>query len=347
MDISCHTAGGSLITPGAGVTNTYLGQESIIQSMTIKAGGEVVQKIDNYPAYLNTVYKNMPVGQKKLLNQLSGYGNTNVFKDSATVTMNTHPYLGFFHPNNDGFFHSWALPNQAIEITITLADPSTVFTSNQVAEIRVSNVRCLVPYITPNPKTIVDVTRAISSGRQIFYDFTRTTQTENACSGGLRNTFILHMSGVRSLVGFDATFVDDDVLSDQTKDKALMYNSQNLREWKIQLGSLHIPSGVMGFTHGPNDNQTLLVSQLSNNNFDALGDMDISFKDYDEKQFSLGWSFMDKSEGSNAALSFVGTDALMKLHTVHASPAPSQRVRLLVSYAENVSLSIGGLVSVV
>ncbi|KAI9103361.1 hypothetical protein DFS34DRAFT_590894 [Phlyctochytrium arcticum] len=194
---------------------------------------------------------------------------------------------------------------------------------------------------------VVDVTRAISSGRQIFYNYTRTTQTENACSGGLRNTFIRHMSGVRSLVGFDACFVDDDVLSDPTKDKALMYNSQNLREWKIQLGSLHIPQGVQGFSHGPTDNQTLLVSQLSNNNFDALGDMDISFKDYDQKQFSLGWSFMDKSEGSSAALNFSGTDSLMKIHTLHASPAPSQKVRLLVSYGENVSLAIGGLVSVV
>ncbi|KAI9094087.1 hypothetical protein DFS34DRAFT_695393 [Phlyctochytrium arcticum] len=315
--------------------------------MTIKAGGEVVQRIDNYPAYLATVYKNMPVGQKKLLNQLSGYGNTNIFKDSPTVTMNTHPFIGFFHPNNDQFFHPWALPNQAIEVSITLIDPTGFFTSNQVAELRVSNVRCIVPYITPPPKLVVDVTRAIASGKSIYYDYTRTTQTENACSGGLRNTFILHMSGVRSLVGFEAVFVDDDILSDQSKDKALEYNSQNLREWKIQLGALHIPSGVQGFTHSPSDNQTLLVSQLSNNNFDALGDMDISFKDYDQKQFSIGWSFMSKDESSSAALNFSGTDSLLKLHTVHASPPPSQKVRLLVSYAENVSLSIGGLVSVV
>ncbi|KAI9103414.1 hypothetical protein DFS34DRAFT_590943 [Phlyctochytrium arcticum] len=344
MDVSCYGAGGALITPGTAVTNTYLGLDSIIQSMTVKAGGEAVQKIDNYPAYINTVYKNVPVGQKKLMNQLSGYGNTNVFKDSATVTMNTHPWIGFFHPSsNDQFFHPWALPNQAIEITLTLADPSTVFTSNQVQEIRVTNIRCILPYITPPPPLVVDVTRALSSGRQIFCDYTKTTQTENACSGGLRNTVILHMSGVRSLVGFEAVFVDNDVLSNQAIDKALMYNSQNLREWKIQLGSLHIPQGVQGFTHGPNDNQTLLVSQLSNNTFDALGDMDISFKDYDQKQFSLGWSFMSKDEASSAALNFSGTDALMRLHTVHASPPPSQKVRLLVSYAENVSLSIGGL----
>ncbi|KAI9089853.1 hypothetical protein DFS34DRAFT_654353 [Phlyctochytrium arcticum] len=90
--------------------------------MTIRAGGEVVQKIDNYPAYLNIVCKNLPVGQKKLLDQLSGYSNT-------TVTMNMHPWIGFFHSNNDSFFHVWSLPKQALEISITLADPATMFTS--------------------------------------------------------------------------------------------------------------------------------------------------------------------------------------------------------------------------
>ncbi|TPX56703.1 hypothetical protein SpCBS45565_g08369 [Spizellomyces sp. 'palustris'] len=316
MDVSAYDGAGNLITPGAGVKNTYLGLESIIQSLAIKAGGETVVNIPNYPLYLTQTYRNLSAGSKKLLNQLSGYGNTNIFGTASTISINHHPFVGFFHLTNDQFFPVWALPNQALEIIITLADPNTVFTSAGVGEIRVSNIRCLVPYITPPPMTVVNATRAISDGKSIFYDYVRSTQTENACSGGNRNTFLLHMSG-------------------------------GLREWRLQLGShLTIPSGTQGFTHSPSDNQTLLVSQLSNNNFDQLGDMDMSFADYDSKDFLFGWSFASKDEGSANALSFTGTDGIMRIHMQHAM-APTQKVCLVTCYHENVTLSIGAVVSVV
>ncbi|KNC99709.1 uncharacterized protein SPPG_05090 [Spizellomyces punctatus DAOM BR117] len=347
MDVSAYDNAGNLITPGTGVKNTYLGLESIIQSLTIKAGGETVVNIPNYPLYLVQTYRNLSTGSKKLLSQLSGYGNTNIFATSSTISINHHPFVGFCHPSNDQFFPVWALPNQALEIIITLADPNTVFTSAGVGEIRVSNIRCLVPYITPPPTTVVNATRAISDGKSIFYDYVRSTQTENACSGGNRNTFLLHMSGVRSLQGVEMSFIDDDVLNDTTKDKALMYSSQGLREWRMQIGpNLTIPSGIQGFTHSPSDNQTLLVTQLSNNNFDQLGDMDMSFADYDSKAFSFGWSFASKDEGSNAALSFTGSDGLLRVHTTHAT-APTQKVRMVTCYFENVTLSIGAVVTVV
>ncbi|KNC95840.1 uncharacterized protein SPPG_08707 [Spizellomyces punctatus DAOM BR117] len=347
MDVSAYDNAGNLITPGTGVKNTYLGLESIIQSLTIKAGGETVVNIPNYPLYLVQTYRNLSAGSKKLLSQLSGYGNTNIFATSSTISINHHPFVGFFHPTNDQFFPVWALPNQALEIIITLADPSTVFTSAGIGEIRVSSIRCLLPFITPPPTTVVNATRAISDGKSIFYDYVRSTQTENACSGGNRNTFLLHMSGVRSLQGIEMSFVDDDVLNDQTKDKALMYSSQGLREWRIQLGAnLTIPSGTQGFTHSPSDNQTLLVTQLSNNTFDQLGEIDLSFADYDSKAFSFGWSFASKDEGSANALSFTGTDGILRVHTTHAT-APTQKVRMVSTYHENVTLSIGAVVTVV
>ncbi|KND03134.1 uncharacterized protein SPPG_02195 [Spizellomyces punctatus DAOM BR117] len=347
MDVSAYDNAGNLITPGTGVKNTYLGLESIIQSLTIKAGGETVVNIPNYPLYLVQTYRNLSAGSKKLLSQLSGYGNTNIFATSSTISINHHPFVGFFHLTNDQFFPVWALPNQALEIIITLADPSTVFTSAGVGEIRVSNIRTLISYVTPPPSSVINSTRAISDGKPIFYDYVRSTQTENACSGGNRNTFLLHMSGVRSLQGIEMSFVDDDVLNDQTKDKALMYSSQGLREWRIQLGAnLTIPSGTQGFSHSPSDNQTLLVTQLSNNNFDQLGEMDMSFADYDSKAFSFGWSFASKDEGSQAALSFTGTDGLLRVHMQHAV-APTQKVRMVTCYHENVTLSIGVVVTVV
>ncbi|TPX53319.1 hypothetical protein PhCBS80983_g06315 [Powellomyces hirtus] len=322
--------------------------ESIIQSLTIKAGGETVTRIDNYAAYLTQTYRNLSKGTKQLLGNLSGYGRNDVFSGTVTASVSMHPTIGFFHPTNDQFFPVWALANQVMTIEIVLADPTSVFTSGNVDKIQVSNIRTLVPFVTPPPSVVVNATRAISDGKSIFYDYTRATQTENACSAGLRNTFNLHMSGVRSLVGIECSFIDDDVLQDPTKDKSEVFSSQNLREWRLQLGpNATIPNGVQGFTHSPYDCQTLLVSHLSNNDFEQLADLDINFADYDSKHFSFSYGFQDKSEGNGAALSFSGTDSILRIHTQHASPGPSQRVRLLTTYHENVTLSIGDVVQVI
>nr|DAC81682.1 TPA_asm: hexon [Powellomyces chytrid fungus MELD virus 5] len=343
MDVTALNNG----TPVTGAKNTYLGLESIIQSLTVKAAGETVVKIDNYPLYCAQEYKNMNVGNKKLLQQMTGYGNVDVFQTNSTVSTNFHPVIGFFHPENSGFFPVWALPNQSLELVIVLSDPSTVFTDGLVNELQVSNVRVILPYITPPPQVVINATRAIADGKSIFYDYTRSTQTENASSGGLRNTYQLHMSGVRSLAGFTASFIDDDVLADPSKDKALAFGSQNLREWRMSLGpNLTIPSGVQGFTHSPTDKTTLLVTQLSMNDFTQLGDLDISFADYDAKQFSFGYGFQSKDESSHAALSFEGTDSIMRIHTIHSAPV-NTKVRLVTTYFENVTLSIGPTVSVI
>ncbi|KAI9101984.1 hypothetical protein DFS34DRAFT_647772 [Phlyctochytrium arcticum] len=243
--------------------------------------------------------------------------------------------------------HVWALDAQSLTIELTLNDPSAVFTAGTVDEIRFDNIVCQTPYTTPHPEFVPKVVSSINSGNSIFYDYIRTTQLENACSGGTKNTFNLHMSGVRSLTSFRSCFVDDDVISDRTKDKALSFSSQGLTDWRIGLGpSLFIPASYP-FTHGATDPTTLLVTELSNNaSFEALGDMDISFDDFDQRQFAFGWSFQSRDEGSTASLSFTGTDSVMKIETTH-NPAPSQKVCWLTQYNENVTLAIGPVVKVI
>ncbi|KAI8996037.1 hypothetical protein BC832DRAFT_542729 [Gaertneriomyces semiglobifer] len=312
MDVSAYN-NGTAITPGADIKNTYLGLEAIIQSLTITAAGQVVEKIHNYPAFLSSIYKNMSAGHKKLLRQLSGYSNDNIFDTRATVSMNMHPWVGFCNPKNKNFFHVFALPDQTLEFTIALAHPASVFPNGNVDEIRVSNIRLLMPYHTPSPQ-FVNATRAIS------YEYTRTTQALVPASGTEKNIFNLNMSGVRSLQGFDAMFVDAN--ADTTKDAALNYSSWDLREWRLVLGMTAIPSGKAGFKHSTTDNQTLLASLLSQTDFDSLGDMDISFADYDKKQFSFGWSFQDRTESSSAGLSFEGTNSSLKIATIHDTVLP-------------------------
>ncbi|DAC81658.1 hypothetical protein PhCBS80983_g06163 [Powellomyces hirtus] len=347
MDISLCNADGSPAAPGAALKNTFLGLDAFIKTLTIKAGGQTVEQIDDWPSYCATTYKNLPLGQKKLLSQMTGYGNTSVFATSSSVTSNWHPLISFFHSSLGQYLSPWSLPNQAMEIIFTLNDPSQIFTASTVAEYRISNNTCFIPYITPPPEIVIQATRAIANGQSLYYDYMRTRQTDAPCSGARRNMFLFYMSGVRSLANTEFFFIDDNVTADPSKDKALSFSSQNLNQFWYQLGpGLTIPNGTQGFKHSATNSQALLLSALSNNNFEQLGDIDIDFSLFDSQQFSIPYSFQSTDEANNAALSFQGSDGLFRIITEHSS-APSPVVKMVLQYRENVTLSIGQTVAVI
>lgn len=348
--ISCDVTAlknGAPIANPASLTTTYLGLDSVFASLSVKAGGETVENHESYSEFLAGEYATMGADMKKLLLNLSGYGSTNAFQQS-TMSITHHPPIGFFHPTNGDFFHPWALPNQRCEVTFTVARPESIFLTADVCdEIQLSNIRVLVPYVTPNPEFVIGVTRAIADGKSIYYDYVRTGTELQACTGSTKNVFLYHMSNVRSLQGFRGTFVDEDALADVTKDNAKSFTDANLREWRLQVGQRYIPDGTQGFTHSPTDRQTMLITQLSKNGFDQIASMDLPFQGYITQNFELGYSFQDKAEGSRAALGFTGTDGLLRVHTTHANPAPTPRVKFIFRYFENVTLSIGPSVKVV
>lgn len=344
MDVTLYDATGAVLASGP--ANSVLGGDAFIESLRITAGGEEVQSIPDYMSYCSQMYKNLPVGHKKLLQNVSGYGVNNIFANSGTAQFGLHPYVGFHHPLNDGPFHAWALPNQQIEYQITLANPANIFTGGTVAEYRVSNVRLFVPITTPPPEYVQTAQTHIQRGDSLFYDYKRASFSSNNCSGGNRSSFLLHLSGVRSLASFSWWFLDDVVLADPTKDKALNFSSEGLKTWQIQLGpNLYVPSG-QPFHHGPGTVETLLISQLSNNDFGQLSDLDVDFANYDSKEFSIDYNFESSREAVGAALGFQGTDGIVRLNT-YSDPAPSTRVRLQTQYIENVTLAIGQTVQVI
>lgn len=345
IEVTLYDATGAVMAKGP--VNSALGAEAFFESIRVTAGGELVENIPDLMAYSAQTYKNISARDKLLLGNMTGFNKTDLFANSGTRGFAWHPYLGFMHPTNNGPLHVWSLPNQSLEISLNLANISNVFQAAGVAEYRITNIRAFVPFTCPSPEYVAQTMQHINSGESLFYDYRRSTFTSNNCSGGTRSSHILHMSGVRSLSSFSWWYADDDVIADQTKDKALSFSSQGLKEWRIQLGpSLYIPQG-RAFQHSANSPETLLISQLSNNSFEQLGDMDISFANYDATLFSIDYSFQSSDEGAvGCALGFQGTDGIVRLETV-SNPAPSTKVRLITCYRENVTLAIGQSVQVI
>ncbi|KAI9104043.1 hypothetical protein DFS34DRAFT_304190 [Phlyctochytrium arcticum] len=207
----------------------------------------------------------------------------------------------------------------------------------------------MVPTFQPPPEFQLAVQRSIAAGKELFYDYTRYSTQELACNGSTRQTYRIHMNGVRSLKAFDFSFVDEDLLANPALDKNEISSSKGLREWFIQIGNLVTPSGMTGFLNGPANPETLLISQIKGNYLSAVGELDLpSLSDYQNKFFSAGFSYPSIDVSSSAALSFVGTDSIMEMTTIHeAGQQPSTNCRMVFQYSENVTLSISTLVDVI
>ncbi|KAJ3163184.1 hypothetical protein HDU86_002353 [Geranomyces michiganensis] len=330
----------------SGPANCALGGESVWESVRATVGGTEVERIPDHLSYAALAYKDFNNNEKQFLQNCSGYGQTDVFANTGSVKFAWRPYLGCFNPSNGGPMHIWLAQNQAMELELRLADPRNVFTAGNVAEYRISNIKCFVPYTTPPPQFITTMTNALAHGEAVHYDYRRPTFTTNACSGGQRNTFIIHQSGVRSLANYQWYYLDDAVLADQSKDKSLNFSDQNLKSWRLELSPNNfIPNGEP-FHHDTNDPETLLISNLTNNSFEQLGELSINFADYAKKMFSWSWSFQSNSEADIASLSFAGTDGIFRIHTFN-DPPPPQSVRLVTVYRENVTIQFTDQVNVI
>ncbi|KAJ3286254.1 hypothetical protein HK104_009132 [Borealophlyctis nickersoniae] len=240
------------------------------------------------------------------------------------------------------------LPNQALEITLYLAPIEDFLTAPGAAvSYTVSDVKFMCQFVTLDAKYVQDTFSGIASGATLKYEYVMETQTQNACSGASVNNFIIHMSGVTSLIGVQHEFIADDDVGDRTKDKSKIAKSQNLTSWRIQLGPLWSLPTNGDFEHADNNPETLMVGLLSTN--DALNyseDVELDFNAFKNEQFRLEYMFQSNDELPNSGLSFEGTDGLYRLVTKH-SVAPPTNVQLVTTMYENKTLLIGQGVDVI
>ncbi|KAJ3158752.1 hypothetical protein HDU88_001339, partial [Geranomyces variabilis] len=201
----------------------------------------------------------------------------------------------------------------AIEVTITLNTPQNAFTNAAAGSyFVVSDVRYVAQLVTPSAAYLTTLWQGIRSGKYLELDMHSVTQITNVCSGASQNNFLLPLANSR-VIGMTHRFRKSDAYTTQTGDKANIYDTAGLLEWRYQLGQWRLP-----LTEGFKVEDALMIRDLSMNDSNSYQTEDIvSVDDFYNKNFVMTYAWMSSDEDENSSLNLVGSDGNLRLITLH------------------------------
>ena len=341
MKITCYNSDGSLNTT-ANVSS--IGAMSCFRTMSTKVGGKLVDTIEDLPTLIADTYQPMTVAQKAYLGYYEGYGNSSVLANSTgSFTVKHFPLASVFNPVNGQPLPICVLPNQALELNLTLNTPQNAFTNAASGSYFViSEVRYVAQLVTPSGQYLSTLWDGIRSGKFLEIDLNGVTQLSNTCSGASQNNFLLPLANAR-IYGLTHRFRKDSDYTAATGDKALIYTTQGLKAWRYVIGQYRCP-----LTEDFKIDDTLLIRDLSLADNTSFQSEDIDFDTFFTEQFVFSYAWRSMDEDENSALSLVGSDGNLRLITIHDTAAvPGTDVSLLTTVYTQKTLLIGNTVDVV
>lgn len=331
---------------GSPVTNaevSQIGAMACFRTMNVKFGGKVVDEIEDVPAFVADTYQTVEAEKRKYLRYNEGAGNADTFKNSSgSFTFKHHIMAGSFRPLNGNPIPLAILPNQSVEITLTLNNPQQAFTNlPNGAYFEVSNIRYVAQVVTPSAEYMSALWSGIRAGKYLEMDVVGVSQLSNPCSGASQNNFILPLTNGR-VVGLTHRFRDDNKAATTTGDKSLIYDTANLRSWRYQIGQYRLP-----LTEDFQVEDTVMVGDLSMNDNSSYSGEDLDLDNFYSKQFVMRYSWQSRDEDASSALNLLGGTGNVHLITTHNLPAPSTNVSLQTTVYAQKTILIGATVDVV
>jgi len=234
------------------------------------------------------------------------------------------------------------MPAQAITIEMSLNTPQQAFTNAPAGSyFKVTDIRSVAQLVTPQGEFMANVHNGVEKGKYLEIDVVGLTQLSNNCSGASQNNFILPLTNAR-IIGLTHRFRDDNVYATTTGDKAEIYNTANLREWKYNIGQYHLPIG---------DNfkveDAVMTAALSMNDNTSYYEEDLPLEDFFDKQFVMRYSWQSSDEDNFSALNLVGTTGDLRLTTYHDLPPPPTSTSLLTSVYAHRTILVGKTIDIV
>lgn len=223
----------------ASVATSTLGGASVIKRMTTTVAGLQVEDIDNYNAYIATIYSRLPDSHKNLLKQTEGLGNTSAFSVSTGRSVYHAPRVALLEQEKHIPLAFWG---GGVDIDITFEDIAKVqnSTAGSPSTYTVSNVEFVACMLKPSDSYLQSYQSALSSGkwakmplqlcRNMRVSPSATTEQEvNLFTGVLRS--------LRSLIGVNrltASF-------GSSADTFNSFDNEDLRNYYFQIGSNRYP----------------------------------------------------------------------------------------------------------
>ncbi|KAJ3143992.1 hypothetical protein HDU89_000967, partial [Geranomyces variabilis] len=210
--------------------------------MNVKVGGKVTDNIEDFPTFVMDSYHASTVAQRKYLALNEGAGDPTIFHNSEGKFKFRHSLMaGSVRPTNGQNIPLCVLPNQAIEVTLTLNSPQNAFTNAAAGSyFVVSDVRYVAQLVTPNSAYLSSLWSGIQSGKFLELDYTGVSQIQSTCSGSSQNNFLLPLANSR-VIGMTHRFRKDSAYTTPTGDKSQIFDSAGLVRWRYQIGQYRLP----------------------------------------------------------------------------------------------------------
>ncbi|KAJ3176655.1 hypothetical protein HDU85_006860 [Gaertneriomyces sp. JEL0708] len=337
--ITHYNADGS---PNTGVTASDIGLMSHFKTATLRVSGKIVEEYSEYVEHIAQQYTYETSARRKYLRLFEGTGNADAIKNSnGSAVVRHHLRFGFLNNINGNPIPLCLLPNQAMEVQLTLNTPQQAVTNAPSGGyFVVDDVRVVAQLTTPSAEFLWSAWAGIRNGKYLELDYVAGVQTVNPCSGASQNNFIIPLSNSR-VVGLMHRFRDDSKYSTTTGDKSLIYDRANLISWRYQLGQWRLP-----LTEEFKVEDSLINAALWMSDSENYETEDVDFENFDSKRFTIRHNFQSADEGMSSALNLTGSDGNLRLITTHSNPPPSTSVSLLTTVFVHRTLLIGNTVDV-
>ena len=223
----------------ADVRTSTLGGASVLKRITTTIAGLQVEDIDNYNAYVATIYSRLPDSHKNLLKQTEGLGNTSAFSVATGRSVYHAPRIALLEQEKHLPLAFWG---GGMDIDLTFEDLAKVqsTTGGTPTTYTISNVEFVACMLKPSDSYLQSYQSALSSGkwakmplqlvRNMRVSPSATTEQEvNLFTGVLRS--------LRSVIGVNrltASFASN-------ADTFNSFDNEDLKSYYFQIGSNRYP----------------------------------------------------------------------------------------------------------
>lgn len=339
--IRCFNGDG---TPLTTAEISRIGAMGCFRSVSVALGGKQVDNIEDYPSLISDMNQFVSAQDRKYLRYNEGAGNPDAFKNpNGEFKFKHHLKFGILANSNGNPLPISLLPNQSMELVMTLNTPQNAFTNwPNGAYFTVSNVRMVCQMVTPSAAYLSAAWKGITSGKSLELDYVSINQISNNCSGASQNNFILPLSNAR-IIGLTHRFRDDNLYATNTGDKADIYGTANLKSFRYQIGAGY----RLPLTEDFQVEDVPMISNLSLNDNASYQSEDVDLENFFDKQFVIRYSWQSSDEEETSALNTIGSDGNIRLITTHNLPAPSTSVSLVTTVYSHRTLLVGATVDTV
>ena len=331
---------GTTGTSGSAVTST-LGGVSALQRVQVSVGGLLIEDIQNYNAYVSTLYKRATKEQADMLKVLEGYGDQSAFAGSADANTNGRVVCHAMRTCvNENDLH-W--PLFAIRSGITFSFTTSTLndliatTNTGATGFKISEVYFVGAMVKPSPAYIDSFMGGISGGKSASIPLQVVRNVRFKPSTLTNQETNLHIGQLKSLRQIWAISREATSINSSSTDSFALDSLNALNSYYYMIGSERFPQNKEIYTNnavasGAVDPESVMQSLVSLDNTYSWLSPFAGSNAYADNKDCLFAPFTFSSNRSLGAGVATSDGFIQLVHKYSSGPAGTETIDAFIVY---------------